>query len=449
MRLVIVSATAAGVALASPVVAVADESAVIEAAPIDENADSPAVEITTNEPLVIELVVEGDPPTDSTEIPSDGGNDPTDSTEIPSDEGNDPTDSTETSSGDGDPPTESTETPSGDQPGEPAEDNAAPPETSSEPVVADPEPVTAALETGSTDEHTGETGGEHTGGGGTGGSETEGEHTEGEHTGGGGTGGEHTGGQHSGGGGTGNPYRMTFVVSWRLADDTTIPVLDSELPTDWRSLFDLAAASATGSGKPTSAHCTYPEGSTDLVCEFKNPGHETGPEGMVVPAKPSATYSVTVLWPSTGWTIDGANAGPYSARDLCPRGGHDGGHGGTHEAEALEAEGFVCLHTVVMRRAPVTPEPPVKEPPAEEPPAQKPPASEVPAVEPPESQTPAPPETAPTTPVAEVLPPTVTPRTLPATGNTATTTLMIATIILGLGGCLSVLARRRNDLPLD
>jgi LPXTG-motif cell wall-anchored protein len=61
---------------------------------------------------------------------------------------------------------------------------------------------------------------------------------------------------------------------------------------------------------------------------------------------------------------------------------------------------------------------------------------------PPQSPTLVPPEAAPTTPVAEALPVTVTPRTLPATGNTTTTTLMIGTILLGLGGCLSVLARR-------
>ena len=235
---------------------------------------------------------------------------------------------------------------------------------------------------------------------------------------------------------------MTFVVSWRLPDDSTIPVLDDVLPTDWRTVFDLAAASETGGGKPTSAHCTYPPGSTELVCEFENPGkHSSVTDGMIVPAKPSATYSVTVLWPATDWTIDGANAGPYSARSLCPRGGHGNGdaHGETHEVAALESEGSTCLHTVVMRQAPVTPDPPAADPPA----------GEVPPVEPPQSQTPVPPEVAPTTPAVEVLAVPVTPRTLPATGNTAATTLMIGSIIFGLGSCLSVLARRRDDLPLD
>ncbi len=60
-----------------------------------------------------------------------------------------------------------------------------------------------------------------------------------------------------------------------------------------------------------------------------------------------------------------------------------------------------------------------------------------------------PPEATPTPPNVEALPVAVTPRALPATGNTATTTLMIGTIVLALGGCLFMLARRRNDLPLS
>ena len=316
--------------------------------------------------------------------------------------------------------------------------------TDSQPVGTDPTPLIAALETSSGEEHTGGTGEEHTGGTGEDHSGGTGE----DHT--GGTGEDHTGGtggEHTGGGGTGDPYRMIFEVSWRLPDGSVI----TELPTDWRSMFDLAAASATGGGKPTSAHCTYQPGSSDLVCEFENPGkHASVTDGMIVPAKPSATYSVTVLWPISGWTIDGANAGPYSARDLCPRGGgghgggHDSGHGETVEAAALEETGSVCLHTVVMRQPALTPEPPPAEPPAQDPPV-----SEVPAAAPPQSQTPAPPEAAPTPPAVEALPVTVTPRALPATGNTATTTLMIGTIVLALGGCLFMLARRRNDLPLS
>lgn len=386
IRLAIVSATATGVALAVPVVAVADEAEVIEAAPIAENSEAPVVADLTTEPLVIELVIEGDLPTESTDMASDAPS------EVP------------------------------------AEPDAASMATGSQPVDTDPGPRIAALDAGTDEEHADGSGEDHTGG---------------------------TGGQHAGGGGTGDPYRMTFEVSWRLPDDSTIPVLDDVVPIDWRTMFDLAAASATGGGKPTSAHCTYPPGSTDLECEFENAGqHSSVTDGMIMPGKPTATYRVTVLWPISGWTIDGANDGPYSARDRCPRGGHDddSAHGGGHEsghAEAIEADapaggGAVCTHTVVMRKSAVIPDPPPVEPPA-----QVPPVAEVPAAEPPQSPTPVPPEAAPTTPAAEVLPATATPRALPATGNTATTTLMIGTIILALGGCLSVLARRRTDLPLS
>ena len=415
IRLAIVTATAAGVALASPVVAVADESEVIEAAPIGENSDPPVVTMPTTEPLVIELIVEGDPPTDSTEPPEGAVSE------------------------------------------EPAEPGALPTETDSEPIGAGPSPTIAALETGGGTSGSGGSGGSDGSGdtGGTGG-------TGGEHPGDtGGTGEEHpgdtggTGGEHTGSGGTGDPYRMTFEVSWQLPDGSTIPVPNVEF--DWREMFDLAAASATGGGKPTSAHCTYPAGSTDLVCEFQNPGkHASITDGMVVPRKQDATYTVTVDWPVSGWTIVGAtivgaNPEEYSARDVCTGGGgghsggggHDSGHGETLEAAALEETGSGCLHTVVMRQPALTPEPPA------EPPAQNPPVSEVPAAAPPQSQTPAPPEAAPAPPAVEVLPVTVTPRALPATGNTATTTLMIGTIVLALGGCLFMLARRRNDLPLS
>jgi LPXTG-motif cell wall-anchored protein len=379
--------------LASPVVAVADESEVTEEALIDENSDPPVV---TNEPWDVVLFVEGDPPTASTVPPDDAESE------------------------------------------DPAEAEAMTAATDSEPVGTDSNPMVAPLQTsgaggpgGTGDEHAGEPGGT--------GDEHAGEP--------GGTDDEHPGGpgeEH-----TGDPYRITFEVSWRLLNDSTIPVLDDVLPADWRSMFDLAAASATGGGKPTSAYCTYPPESTDLVCEFENPGHKSVTDGMIVPGKKSATYSVTVPWPTSGWTIDGANAGPYSARDLdsCPPrggGGHDSGHDETVEVAAPEETGSVCIHTVVIRQSPVPPEPPPVEPPAKDPPV-----SEVPAAAPPQSQTPAPPEATPTLPVVEVLPVTVTPKALPATGNTASTTLMIGTIILALGGCLSVLARRRTDLPVS
>ncbi len=133
-------------------------------------------------------------------------------------------------------------------------------------------------------------------------------------------------GHEGGSGGKGNPYRMTFTVSWLDPNGTPIGVLDAVLPIDWRTVFELTASSATGQGMPTSATCTYPVESDVLHCVFDNPGHGSGADGLVVPARPTATYTVTVAWPTTGWTITGANAGPYSARDLCPRGG--GGEGG-------------------------------------------------------------------------------------------------------------------------
>ena len=117
IRLAIVTATAAGVALASPVVAVADESEVIEAAPIGENSDPPVVTIPTTEPLVIELIVEGDPPTDSTEPPD------------------------------------------GAESEQPAEAEAIPTATDSEPVGTDPNPMFSALQTTSAEQHADEPGG--------------------------------------------------------------------------------------------------------------------------------------------------------------------------------------------------------------------------------------------------------------------------------------------------
>ncbi len=122
IRLAIVTATAAGVALASPVVAVADESEVIEAAPIGENSDPPVVTIPTTEPLVIELIVEGDPLIDSTESPD----------ELESEE--------------------------------PASAEAMPTVTDSQPVGADTNPMMSALQTSSADEHAGGPGEDHIGG---------------------------------------------------------------------------------------------------------------------------------------------------------------------------------------------------------------------------------------------------------------------------------------------
>ena len=147
--------------------------------------------------------------------------------------------------------------------------------------------------------------------------------------------GGHEGGSGQHGSGQGNPYYMTFTVDWRFDDGAPIQVLEGVLPLDWRTIFELAAASQTGSGRPTAARCTYADTTNEmLVCEFDNPPHRSDTAGMVVPARPTATYTVTVDWDVKGWTIAGADDdGPFSARELCPRGGggHDGDHGDGHD----------------------------------------------------------------------------------------------------------------------
>jgi LPXTG-motif cell wall-anchored protein len=249
-----------------------------------------------------------------------------------------------------------------------------------------------------------------------------------------------TGGDHTGGGGMGTPYRMNFAVTWRSPDDAVVPVLDDTLPADWRTIFDLSAASATGSGKTTTAHCTYPENSSDLACEFDNPGHASGSDGMVVPGKQTATYTVNVLWPTNGWTIEGANDGPYSARSLCPR----GDHGETPEAAAKEDEEFSCLHTVVMRQDEVTSEPPATDPPATDPPVIEDPV----APAPPDDREMAAPVDPPPAPVVASESPAPTTATLPATGGSTMIQLAAGAVMLVLGGCLLALARRRPDRAL-
>ncbi len=90
-----------------------------------------------------------------------------------------------------------------------------------------------------------------------------------------------------------------------------------------------------------------------LRCEFHNPGHGSGTDGLIVPARPTATYAVTVDWPVDGWTISGADGDGYSARDLCPRGG-DGGHeeGGGHEAGGEEGgDERVAKRVAAMKKA--------------------------------------------------------------------------------------------------
>jgi hypothetical protein len=269
------------------------------------------------------------------------------------------------------------------------------------------------------------------------------------------------GGHEGGPGGMGNPYRMTFTVSWRLTDGTPIPELDKVLPENWRTLFDLTADSATGSGKPTTAHCTYPAGSNDLVCEFANGNHQDITDGMVVPGKPPAAYDVNVRWTASGWTITGANAGPYSARKLCPRGGggeeggggHEGGGGeeggGGHEggggeeaAEATieeepESSAFYCEHEVILQQVPVASEPPATTAPTSVPaPAVETPVAGTPVAQPPATET-----AAVQTPAPQVL--ATAPRTIPTTGNTVTTSLLFGLLLGGLGLSLLLATRRR------
>jgi LPXTG-motif cell wall-anchored protein len=248
-------------------------------------------------------------------------------------------------------------------------------------------------------------------------------------------------------GGQGNPYRMTFSVVWLDPTGTPIAVLDAVLPTDWRSVFELSATSQTGKGMPTSATCTYPVGSDVLQCTFHNPGHGSGTDGLIVPARPTATYEVSVVWPSVDWKIDGANAGPYSARELCPRGGDGGtdaggGHegtdtGGGHEGTDTggghagggsggEGGGVTCEHTVVFRQLAIAPtDDPVVDPVVD--------------------------------PVAEALPPVVTPSatspaaapavatgSLAATGSSITMLLVIAGLLMAAGSALAALSRRTS-----
>ena len=254
-------------------------------------------------------------------------------------------------------------------------------------------------------------------------------------------------------GGQGNPYRMTFSVVWLDPAGKQIAVLDAVLPTDWRSVFELSASSRTGKGMPTSATCFYPLGNDVLQCTFHNPGHGSDTDGLVVPARPTATYQVSVVWPASGWTIDGANAGPYSARELCPRGGdgeggggHEGtdggsggaetgGEGGTgHEGGGGSGGGgggggggtFWCEHTVVFQQLAAPPVDPPVDPPVVDPVVD-------PEVEvlPPAVQAPA-------------ATPTVGSGSLAATGGSISMILVIAGLLIAVGSALAGLSRRTS-----
>ena len=260
---------------------------------------------------------------------------------------------------------------------------------------------------------------------------------------------------HEGGGGSGSPYRMTFAVLWYTSDGE--PIL--ELLPEWRTWFELAASSQTGSGKPTSATCAYTDGSDVLTCEFDNRGHSGIDDGMVVPARPAATYTVTVPEDPEAWTNVHANADRYSARDLCPRGGssdgghsggpgggHDSGHesavagleGGTHDGHDGGSGGggkaVFCEHVVEMHQVAVVLPP--DDPPIEE-----------------EGESPTPPEPSLPPPGTEspvgIAMPTVasaasSPRTLPATGSTVSLLLVVGGLLVAAGAALTATTRVRG-----
>jgi len=267
----------------------------------------------------------------------------------------------------------------------------------------------------------------------------------------------HDDSSHEGGsGGNGNPYRMTFAVLWYTASGE--PIL--ELLPEWRTWFELAASSQTGSGKPTSATCAYAEGSDVLTCEFDNRGHSGIDDGMVVPARPGATYTVMVPENPEAWTNVNANGGRYSARDLCPRGGSsDGGHSGGpgdghdsgHESAVAGLEGdthdeheggsgggdkaFFCEHVVEMHQLAVVLPP--TDPPIEE--EGESPTPPEPSVSPPDTESP----------VGAVRPTVAaaasTPRTLPATGSTVSLMLVVGGLLVAAGAALTATTRVRGD----
>ncbi len=265
------------------------------------------------------------------------------------------------------------------------------------------------------------------------------------------------GSEHEGGSGQGTPYLMTFEVDWFDTAGDAIDLVASELPL---GSFELTADSQTGHGMPTSATCTYTAGSVVLECVFDNPGHGSESDGLVVPARPTATYTVTVEWPETNWTIEGANDGAQSARALCPRGGGgqgggheatDGGHEGTSGGEGGEGgeegrggEGggggerttFACVHTVKMRKAAMPPP---------EPPPVTPEAQPILPSEPVVTVAPTTAAQVASSPVAQAAG-----GTLPTTGSSISLLLVLAGLLVLTGAAVAWVSRRTpTPLPRD
>ena len=145
-----------------------------------------------------------------------------------------------------------------------------------------------------------------------------------------------------------HPTRMLFELHWLTHEGQPVAEpLDDLLPEGWRAVLRLDASSDKG-----TAVCTYPPGSDVLTCAYDNPGHEDAP-GLVVPARPTATYEVAVSGLPDGATADAAALGTFVGRDECPR-GHDGhgGGGGGHDpghvavTDVHDEEPVVCTHAV-------------------------------------------------------------------------------------------------------
>ena len=402
IRLAATAAVIVGSGLVSSAAASAEEPGAA-----DPPSDSPVLEspATFDDTVVIELLVEASP-----ELHGPGSDPPLDDAQAPADE---PTpseaDGTAATEAEMDAPLLTDRDPVVDRVVAPADGH----EEASEPEEPQHGAGSDTHEGGSSDTHGGGSSDSHEGGS----SDT--------HGGGGSD-------SHEGGSQTGNPYRMTFAVLWYTAAGDPIV----ELLPAWRTAFELAANSTTGSGKPTTAICTYPDSSTELVCTFSNRGgHAAIDDGMVVPARPTARYTVIVSDAPDGWDVVNANGGPYSARDLCPRGG-DGHSGGSHLAEGTDESGhdggagdhvFYCEHTVEMHQLAIVVPPTDQE-------SQPPSAPAEPAPVLPEASTPAP---------AAVVVASATPRTLPATGTSMSLILTIGGLLIAGGAALTAATRVR------